>query len=163
MLPDTALQVTPVLVLLPLTVALNCCWELALTVGFCGLTETLSFEVTVIVAEADFVVACWLVAVIVTVVCEGKPAGAVYWPVCPIVPAPVLGDIDQVTALLVALSTVAVSCNDLPRLMLAVLGEMLTVNGAVCAFATNATTHRADKKRSTVLQILIMVFTLNLP
>jgi hypothetical protein len=81
MLPDTALQVTDVFVLLPLTVAVNACWPLRLTVGFGGLTETLSFEVIVTVAEFDIVVFCWLVAVIVTERFEGKTAGAVYLPV----------------------------------------------------------------------------------
>jgi hypothetical protein len=31
MVPDTALQVTAVLALLPLTFAVNCCWPLRLT------------------------------------------------------------------------------------------------------------------------------------
>jgi hypothetical protein len=80
MVPDTTLQVTAVLVLLPLTVALNCCWPLRLTDALCGLTETLSFEVIVTVAEADIVGYCWLVATIATLGFEGKTAGAVYFP-----------------------------------------------------------------------------------
>jgi hypothetical protein len=67
--------------LLPLTVAVNACCPVVSTVGFGGLTETLSFEVIVTVAEADFVLSCWLVAVIVTVGLAGKSSGAVYLPV----------------------------------------------------------------------------------
>jgi hypothetical protein len=65
----------------------------------------------------------------------------------------------------VAFWTVAVKFVDALRLTLAVLGEMLTVIGAVLAvsaFATNVTTHRIDKKRSRALQIFITAFTLSL-
>jgi hypothetical protein len=77
MVPDTALQVTAVLVLLPLTVAVNCCWPLRLTVALCGLTETLSFEVIVIVAVPFFLGSALLVAVTVSVPPAGTLAGAV--------------------------------------------------------------------------------------
>jgi hypothetical protein len=85
----------------------------------------------VTVADADTAPLCGLVALIITVVFEGKPTGAVYLPDWLIVPAPVLGDIDHVTALLVALETVAVNCDDLLRLTLAVFGEMLRVTRAL--------------------------------
>ncbi len=117
-----------VFVLVPLTFAVNVCWPLSLSVTFRGVTETASFEVIVILAEAALAVFCWLVAVIVTVVLGDKTAGAVYSPDKLRVPAPVAGDIDQVTPLFVALVTDAVSCNDLLRLTLAVFGEMLTLS-----------------------------------
>jgi hypothetical protein len=66
-----------VFVLLPLTVAVNACWALRLTVGFCGLTETLSFESIVIVAVPFFLGSALLVAVTVSVAPAGTIAGAV--------------------------------------------------------------------------------------
>jgi hypothetical protein len=80
MVPHTALQVTAVFVLLPLTAAVNDCWPLRLTDVFWGLTETLSFEVIVTVAEPDTIRFWRLVAVIVTVGFEGKTPGALYLP-----------------------------------------------------------------------------------
>jgi hypothetical protein len=65
----------------------------------------------------------------------------------------------------VALLTVAVNCADWLSPTLAVFGEMKMVNCAALAvrgFATNAATHRTDKKRSGVLIIFLMAFTLGL-
>jgi len=75
-------QTTAVSLLLPPTVALNCCEALRFTVGAAGVTaETDSVEVMVTVAEPDVVLSCWLVAVTVTVTLVGKVSGALYFPV----------------------------------------------------------------------------------
>ena len=74
-----------------------------------GETLTVGGGISVTVAEAETLVLAWLVAVTLTVCCEVTLAGAVYKPEELIVPVPV-GLIDQVTAVLVALVTVAVNC-----------------------------------------------------
>ncbi len=76
MVPDTAVQVTEVFVLVPLTVAANCCDPPVLTVVFCGLTATLSFEVTVTFAVLLFLGSALLVAVTLSVPPAGTFAGA---------------------------------------------------------------------------------------
>jgi len=80
--PETALQVTPLSLLLPLTVVENCCGAPVSTVGLAGLmAATDSVEATVTVAEPNVVLSCWLVASTVTLVLVGKSLGAVYFPV----------------------------------------------------------------------------------
>jgi hypothetical protein len=86
-------QVTP-------TLAVNCCVWLAESVTVLGVMVTPPDGVKVIEAMADFVVSAWLVAVIVTVCCVETVAGAVYRPALLIVPAPVAGEMLQVTAVL---------------------------------------------------------------
>jgi len=68
---------TPVSVLVPLTVALNCCVALRFTVGAAGATETDSVETIVAVVLLDLVALAWLVAVTVTVGLAGRSFGAV--------------------------------------------------------------------------------------
>jgi hypothetical protein len=65
--------------------------------------------INVTLAEADWVVFAWLVAVIVTVCCVVIVAGAVYRPDELIVPI-FVGLIVQVTAVLYEFVTVAVNC-----------------------------------------------------
>jgi hypothetical protein len=76
MVPDTALQVTAVL-LLPLTVAVNDCWPLRLTVALLGLTETLPMEAIVTVAVPFLVGSALLAAVTVSTPPAGRVEGAV--------------------------------------------------------------------------------------
>jgi hypothetical protein len=64
--------------------------------------------VSATVAEADWVMSAGLVAVMVTVCCAVIVAGAVYRPEELIVPTPEL--IDQFTAVLLALLTLAANC-----------------------------------------------------
>ena len=69
---------TPVSVLLPVAVALNCCVVLRFTVGAAGVTaDTASFDPIVAVVLFDLLGSAWLVAVTVTLVLLGKSAGAV--------------------------------------------------------------------------------------
>ena len=71
-------QVTPVSVLVPLTVALNCCVLLKSTVGVAGVTaDTDSFDPIVAVVLLDLLGSAWLVALTVTFVVLGKSVGAV--------------------------------------------------------------------------------------
>jgi hypothetical protein len=72
-----------------------------------------------------------LVAVIVTVCCVVTLDGAVYRPELLIVPAPVAGLIDHVTAVFVLPTTVAVNCCVPPAVTVAVAGETVTDNGIV--------------------------------
>src|SRR5215467_897647 len=101
------LQVTAVL-LVPLTVAVNCCWPLAVRVTDTGVTDTATVGVSATVALADLVGSATLVAVMVTVCAEEIVAGAVYNP--PVVRVPTDGFILQVTAVLLVPLTVAVNC-----------------------------------------------------
>jgi hypothetical protein len=84
---------------------------LAVTVTGCTPPEDATM---VTVAEADFEVSAWLVAVIVTVLGEGTTAGAVYRPEVVIVPTvefpPTTLFTDQVTAVFDVPVTVAVNC-----------------------------------------------------
>src|SRR5690349_20986599 len=104
MTPPLAVQVTPVLVV-PLTLAVNCCVPPIGSEADCGEIATLTvvpdpFEVTVTVAEADFVASATLVALTVYV-----PAvvGATYSPVELMAPPLVV----QATPVLVVPVTVA--------------------------------------------------------
>src|SRR5271157_145682 len=106
-------HVTAVLLLL-LTLAVNCCACPLSSVALAGVTLTDTGRVAaagtrVIVAEADLVGSAWLVAVIVTVCCKPTAAGAVYNPAALIVPTPA-GMAVQVTAVLLVLATLAVNC-----------------------------------------------------
>jgi len=69
---------TPVSVLVPLTVALNCCVVLRFTAGAVGLTaETNSFDAIVAIVLLDLLALAWLVAVTVTLALAGRSLGAV--------------------------------------------------------------------------------------
>ena len=74
-------------------------------------------------AVADLVVSATLVAVTVTLADATIGDGAVYKPVLPMVPT--CGLIDQVTAVLVLLVTVAVNCCIWPSVRVADVGEIL--------------------------------------
>jgi hypothetical protein len=102
--PAVAVHVTLVL-LVPLTVAVNCCRPPVATVATAGETETDTFAgpTTVTVADADLVLSAALVAVTVSV--PGVP-GAVYMPLAVILPR----DADHSTAVLLAPLTVALNC-----------------------------------------------------
>ena len=100
------LQVTAVL-LVPVTVAVNCCCPLIVRLAVGGPTDTATgFSVTV--AVVDFEVSTTLVAVMVIVCVEVIVAGAVYKPLAESVPTD--GLMLQVTAELVVPVTVAVNC-----------------------------------------------------
>ena len=96
---------------------------MALAVGH---TETVGVAKRFTVAGAFTLVFAALVAVIVTVCGDVTAAGAVYNPDELIVPAPVAGLIDHVTAVFVLPTTVAVNCCVPPALTLAEAGETLT-------------------------------------
>jgi hypothetical protein len=69
-------QVTAVLLVL-VTVAENCCVWLAYNAAVAGVRLTVILGVKLSVADADFVVSAWLVAVTVTFCCVAMLAGAV--------------------------------------------------------------------------------------
>jgi len=108
MVPPVVDHVTPVL-LLPVTVAANCCVAPVFRVAEPGLTETATAgaAVTVTLAVADFVESAALVALTVYV-----PAvlGAVYSPVGEMLPP----FTDQVTLVLELPVTVALNCKVAP-------------------------------------------------
>lgn len=87
------------------------------------------------VAEALLLASAWEIAVTVTVPPVGTVAGAVYKPDVLTVPTvelpPVTPFTCQVTAVFVALLTVAVNCCVFPVCTLAVGGAMLTLTAAV--------------------------------
>ena len=122
--PPVADQVTLVL-LLPVTLAVNCCVAPVISEAVVGEMET-ETAVTVTVAEADLVVSATLVAVTVTL---PAVAGAVKSP--PVVMLPALAV--QVTAGLLLPVTVAVNCCVAPVISEAVAGAMETetTTGAV--------------------------------
>src|ERR1700741_3810777 len=100
------LQFTAVL-LVPVTVAVNCCWPLAIRVADAGLTDTVT-GLSVTVAVADFVESAALVAVTV-IVCEVEIVpGAVYKPLA--VSVPTDGFMLQFTAVLLFPVTFAWNC-----------------------------------------------------
>jgi hypothetical protein len=101
-------QVTPLLVAL-VTVAVSCAVCPLFSAAVAGVTLTAIEGSSVIVVDENAVGSDRLVAVTVTVCAEVMIAGAVYRPDVLIEPTPV-GLIDQVTALLAALITAAVSC-----------------------------------------------------
>ena len=76
--------------------------------GFAQVMVGFVFGISVTTAEADLLASAWLVAVTVTVCCAVQVLGAEYMPAAEIVP--IEGLIDQVTAVLVVLLTVAVNC-----------------------------------------------------
>src|SRR5215471_18256357 len=96
------------LLLLPVTVAVNCCVCPCDSVADAGLTDTPTGGMSVIVALADLVGSAALVAVTITACCDPIDAGAVYRPAALTVPT--LGAIDHVTALLLLPVTVALNC-----------------------------------------------------
>jgi hypothetical protein len=116
-------QVTPVL-LVPCTVATNCCPPPEVMVVEVGDTATLTLEPdeTDIVAAALFVVSATLVARTVTVVAV-LTEGAVNSPELLTVPA----EVDQLTAVLLAPFTVAENCCVWPDVTLALRGETETL------------------------------------
>jgi hypothetical protein len=91
----------------------------------------------VMVADEDTVVSARLVAVTVTVCAVAMVAGAVYRPEVLIEPTPT-GLLDQVTALLAVLVTVAVSCAVWPLLSAVVAGLTLTATGGAVPLKTMA-------------------------
>src|SRR5262249_19249794 len=91
------------------TVAVNC-WDCPpYNVAEVGETVTPSGGDRVTVAGALFVPSAWLVAITLTVCCVATVDGAVYRPEAVTVPMPA-GLSDQVTAVLLALPTVAENC-----------------------------------------------------
>jgi hypothetical protein len=125
--PELVDQCTLVL-LVPVTVAVNCCPAPAVMLLEVGETATLTLGavvVTATVALARFVVSATLVARTVNVAAV-VTLGAVKYPVLDIVPALA----DQVTAVLLAPWTFAENWRDPPDARLALVGvmEMLTVD-----------------------------------
>ena len=120
-MPKLADQVTAVVVV-PVTVTVNCCVPPEATVAEVGemVTATdVDGGVMVTVALADFVVSAWLVALTVTVVVV-VTVGAVKRPALEIVPALV----DHVTAVFVEPVTVALNCWVPPDATVVEVGEM---------------------------------------
>jgi hypothetical protein len=120
-------QVTLVL-LVPVTVAVNCWVPPVARDADLGDTEITTGAETVTVAEADWVVSAALVAVTVY---DPAVEGALYNPVEEIVP-PVA---DQVTALFVLPVTVALNCCEAPVRSDTEVGEIATASGAVTTTA----------------------------
>jgi len=76
--PETALQVTLLSLLLPLTVVENCCCAPVPTVGLAGLiAPTLSLEAIVAVVLLVLLGSAWLAAFTVTFTLAGRSFGAV--------------------------------------------------------------------------------------
>jgi hypothetical protein len=124
-------QVTPVL-LVPVTLAENCCCPPTASVARVGVTvtETLTTAWTVTVAVPTTAESASEVALTVTVLGLGTVAGAVYRPVpviwpqtMPLHPAPVTL---QITTLLLVPVTAAENCTCAPGLTCAGLGETVT-------------------------------------
>jgi len=99
------------------------------------LTATATGDSSTIGVDEDAVVSARLVAVTVTVCAVVMVAGAVYRPDVLIDPTPT-GLIDQVTALLVVLVTVAVSCAVWPLFSAVVAGLTLTATGGAVPLKT---------------------------
>ncbi len=132
--PETP-QVTAVFVVL-VTVAVNVCDWLALTVADVGETEIVIGGGVVIVTEAaaDFVLSACDVAVTITELGEGAEAGAVYTPpgvivpqALPVQPAP---DTLHVTAVLLVLMTAALNVCVAPTFSVTDGGDIETATGA---------------------------------
>ena len=109
--------------LVPLTVAVNCCVCGAVKLAVAGLTCT-ETGIRVTVEVADFVGSAVLVAVTVTVWVDEILLGAVYSPVLEIVPTE--GLMAHVTAVLLVPLTVAVNCCVCEAVKLAVAGLTCT-------------------------------------
>jgi hypothetical protein len=92
-----------------------------------GATATVTGGSNVTVAVADLVVSAALVALMVTDCCAATLAGAVYSPLLLTVPAPVVGLIVHVTAVLPVPVTVAVNCCVPPPYTVAVVGAIVTL------------------------------------
>jgi hypothetical protein len=119
------------------TVAVNCCVNPTCTLAVVGAIATVTGggAVTVTVAEALLLASAWEIAVTGTFPPVGTVAGAVYKPDVLTIPTvelpPVIPFTCQVTAVFVALLTVAVNCCVFPVCTLAVSGATLTLTAAV--------------------------------
>ena len=129
-------QVTAVLLVF-VTVAVNCCVRLMATLTDFGATVTLIPGATniVTVADPDLVESATETAVIVTAAGLGATAGAVYSPVVEMVPTvafpPFTPFTCHVTAVFEVFVTVAVNCCVKPVTTVAVLGLTATETGGV--------------------------------
>ena len=107
------LQSTAVL-LLPATVARNCCWPSIATTAFVGEMDTTTDGMMVTIADADFVLSASDVAFTVTCGGCGIAPGAVYKPLALIVPQALPLQPEpvrlQLTLVFVVPVTVAVNC-----------------------------------------------------
>ena len=128
MVPALAVQVTLVFAV-PVTVVVNCCCWLTMTLVPDGLTVTAGSGAMVIAALADFVGSAALVPVTVIVAGLGTTAGAVYSPVPEIVPLLEPPTTVQLTPRLDVPVMLALNCNVPLVNTVAVLGETLMVTG----------------------------------
>jgi len=128
MVPALAVQVTLVFAV-PVTVVVNCCCWLTMTLVPDGLTVTAGSGAMVIAALADFVGSAALVPVTVIVAGLGTTAGAVYSPVPEIVPLLEPPTTVQLTPRLDVPVMVALNCTVPLVNTVAVLGETLMVTG----------------------------------
>src|SRR6266446_6781303 len=117
----------------PFTDAANCWVPKFGTVATLGDTLTEADEplVTVMIADADFVVSAWEVAVTVTCGGFGTATGAVYTPVLVMVPLGAPPATLHVTVVFDVLVTVAVNCCVMPTTALTTVGAMETVTGVL--------------------------------
>ena len=122
-------QFTPVL-LLPETVAVNCCCPPWFTVADVGEMEIETLDDTVTAAVALFVVSAWLCAWTVSVSCT---FGAVNKPDVLTVPVPFITD--QVTPVFVVPETVAVNCLCAPGVSVAEVGDIETATAGTATVA----------------------------
>jgi hypothetical protein len=91
------------------TLAWNACVVPSSTVTGFGVSASAISLVTVTLAEPDFVVSAWLVAVTCTLAVAGKSAGAVYTPAAVIVPTAELPPAIPLTLQLTLVSAVFVT------------------------------------------------------
>ena len=125
-----------------LTVAVNCLvWD-GYIVALVGemLTEMGGERFTV--AEPALELSATLVAITVTVCGDVIDTGAVYRPE-PLMPPTPAGLIDQVTAVLPVLPTVAVNCLGWEAYSVVLAGEMLTEMGAIADWTSTAVKARS--------------------
>jgi hypothetical protein len=117
----------------PFTEAANCWLPKFGTVAALGDTLTESDEplVTVTMADANFVVSAWEVAVTVTCGGLGTATGAVYTPVLVMVPLGAPPATLHVTVVFDVLVTVAVNCCVMPTAVLTAVGATETVTGVL--------------------------------
>ena len=139
-LPET-FQMTALL-LVPVTVAVNCCWPPTFTCAVDGETVTVGPDTTVTVAVADLLESATEVAVTVTVGGFGTTEGAVYSPLAvtmpqaaPLQPAP---ETLHRTAMFPVPVTVAVNCCCPFTETCVVGGEIMTVTPAADTMITLA-------------------------
>jgi hypothetical protein len=123
--------------LLPVTAAVNCCALEAVRVAVAGVTlnATTACGCNVTTALAALVVSATLVAVTVTLCAEAMDAGAVYKPLPDSVP--IAGFIDHVTLVLLLPVTAAVNCCALEAFRVAAAGLIFNAT-VVCG--SNVTT-----------------------